>query len=63
VGVELLSVKSVAGLDGPSGEPHQTGLSILTLAEPNRDEGPWERSLPQFMPCRHDCVLLLQLVS
>jgi hypothetical protein len=67
VGVELLSVKSVAGLDGPSGQPHQTGLPILTLAEPNRDEGPWERSLPQFMPCRHDCALclslLLQLVS
>jgi hypothetical protein len=29
----------------------------LTLAEPNRDVGPWERSLPQFiMPCQPDCA-------
>jgi len=69
VGVRFLSVKSVAGPNRPSGQQLQTGLLTLTLVEPNTDEGPWERSLPQFMPCWHDCYssrslfVLLQLVS
>jgi hypothetical protein len=54
-GARFLSVKSVAGPNRPSGRQHHTGLLTLTLVEPNTDEGPWERSLPHFMPCWHDC--------